>query len=66
MTLAAVVAIWMTTAINRPHFLSLHSQLGLAVTVLGLLQPVNAYFRPTPQPRTSDRIVRTQHLSTGR
>ena len=40
------------------HFLSTHSALGLAVTVMGVMQPVNAMIRPKPSPRTAWRRVR--------
>jgi hypothetical protein len=57
-SIAFAIAIAMTSQDSKPHFSNLHAKLGLAVTILGLLQPINAFIRPHPQPRTALRIVR--------
>ena len=36
---------------------SLHGGLGMTVMVLGLLQPINAFFRPHPEPKTRARDI---------
>ena len=36
---------------------SLHGGLGMIVMVLGLLQPINAFFRPHPEPKTRKRDI---------
>ncbi len=56
-SIAFVLALVMTAKDGKPHFGNLHGRLGLAVTILGLLQPLNAFVRPSPQPRTTLRIV---------
>lgn len=55
---AFIIAIVMTVNASKPHFSNVHAKLGLAVTLLGVLQPVNALVRPHPLPRTTIRIVR--------
>ena len=33
---------------NKGHFVSTHARVGLAVMIMGLLQPLNAFIRPAP------------------
>ncbi len=40
------------------HFTATHHKLGLTVMIIGLLQPLNAFIRPHPTPRTVMRMVR--------
>jgi hypothetical protein len=59
LTVAAfVVAVIMTMDASKPHFSNVHTKLGLAVTLFGVLQPLNALVRPHPLPRTHVRKVR--------
>lgn len=45
---------------------ALHGGLGMFVMVLGLMQPINAFFRPHPEPRTTKRIAwEIIHKSSG-
>ena len=53
---AFVIAIVMTP--SGHHFGSTHSLLGLAVSIAGFVQPLNAFIRPKPSPRTIARQVR--------
>jgi hypothetical protein len=46
------------TMVDGDHFMRPHQRLGLAVMIMGLLQPMNALIRPHPQPRTRMRVVR--------
>ena len=57
-TLAAlVVAVVMTQQARKSHFGGVQGKLGLVVTLVGVAQPLNALFRPPPQPRTRARRV---------
>ena len=42
------LAVVMVADAESPHFDSLHKQLGLGVTAIALLQPINAVIRPHP------------------
>ena len=54
--LGAILGVVMVGS-STPHFSVRHTQLGLAVTVLGLMQPVIAAKRPPSSPRTTSRKV---------
>lgn len=41
-----IVAVYMK--LNTPHFNSTHAKFGLAVMIVGVLQPLNAFIRPKP------------------
>ena len=49
-----VISVVMT---DQSHFSSTHAILGLVTTIAGLLQPLNALFRPPPQPLTHRRRI---------
>ncbi len=55
--LALCIAIAMTEIDGKDHFGGVHGQLGLAVTLAGVAQPLNALLRPKPNPRTLGRKV---------
>jgi hypothetical protein len=56
--IAFIIALAMTADVNKQHFGNSHAKLGLAVTIFALLQPLNAFIRPKPQPRTTNRKAR--------
>jgi hypothetical protein len=64
--LALIIAFAMTSKDGKPHLDNPHAQLGLIVTLLGVVQPLNALIRPKPAPRTLGRKVgpRACHLQT--
>ncbi len=48
---------------GRQHLVSQHAKLGVALGLLVLAQPLNAWFRPPPLPKTPLRQVRaTMHM----
>jgi hypothetical protein len=51
------------TVVDGDHFMRPHQRLGLAVMIIGLLQPMNALIRPHPQPRTRMRLVRSSETT---
>jgi hypothetical protein len=50
-------AVWYCQVYST-HFASSHTRIGLAVVILGTLQPLNAYFRPHPLPQSEDSLLR--------
>lgn len=49
------------------HFVQVHPILGLIVVLLGFLQPLNAVFRPHPEPKTWKRLLwEFIHKASGR
>lgn len=55
--LALFIAVVMVERDGKPHFDNVHAQIGLVVTLLGVLQPLNALIRPAPKPPTPKRVV---------
>lgn len=55
--IAFAIALAMVDKDHKTHFGVAHSQIGLAVTIAGVMQPLNALFRPKPTPRTIGRKV---------
>ncbi len=60
---ALVGFIMALTMVDGDHFMRPHQRLGLAVMIVGLLQPMNALIRPHPQPRTRMRLVSTSETT---
>ena len=55
------LAVYMTEDEGVPHFGSLHQQLGLTLTIIAVIQPLNALIRPqetqSSQPQPTPRLV---------
>jgi hypothetical protein len=60
MLLGFAFSVAYTVNSGTPHFLSFHTKLGLAVVILGFLQPFIAFVRPKPHPDQAKRCCSDQ------
>mmetsp|Transcript_21471 Transcript_21471/g.62162 ORF Transcript_21471/g.62162 Transcript_21471/m.62162 type:complete len:517 (-) Transcript_21471:379-1929(-) len=54
--LGFAAAVWFVQE-HSSHFQGPHARIGLAVVIVGTLQPLNAALRPHPEPRTRARVA---------
>ena len=62
LVIALIIIIFAKGMSDSPHFSTAHGTLGLIVAIIGLLQPLNAYFRPHVPDATKGEKISTARI----